>query len=157
MQNISLTPLYEKKHELEKLIVRLVQKSEVEDRKFKESAEAATAVQDRITQLESTILDMTQIGEDAVLALTETVTKTIQVMEVSDACIKKTTEILQKLEYSIKNRISRLEEIKTSQNIRSMDILRENENLEIRKKDLSIYQKRIEKFYKDNDLGEVIL
>ena len=157
MRNQVLTPLFEKKRELETLITTLKSQCEIDERKSRETAEALTDLNTRLENLNKLIEAIEQIGEEAVVSVSGVITESLEAVKGAVGLVDKTYELLRQLGAKVAESELKLENTKKEQAERLDEINRENGKLAILKKDLDIYRDRLEKKAYELGFGELIL
>lgn len=152
-----LTPVYQKKKELEAEIAALAQKRDIEKRRCDEAVEAADAVHKRLKDLESTIELVGKHGEEIVGNLSRIIDEAKLTVDSSVAVIDNTMNILNKLDGEINVKIASVKKLDGEEKARIQKINLENDKLDVRRRDLQIYFDRLQKRFDEHGLGKLIL
>ena len=144
MRSQALTPLFEKKRELETKIATLKSQCEVEEGKTRGASEALTDLNIRLDSLNKLIGEVEKLGDEAVSAVSKVIEGGQEAASEATRAVDGAYVLLRGIESKIAEKESQLAKTKEEQEARIREINEENAKLEVRKKDLQIYQGRIE-------------
>ena len=157
MQTKILTPLYEKKRELEASIVSLKSQFEIAERNSKEASANATDLSDRIARLGVEIEEMEKGAVEATKSAQGAVSEGIMGVKEVISTFEKGIQAIKALDARLEGTISKIAEAEKTEKEILEEINRENGKLEVFRRDLDIYKTRLERKYKELGLGELIL
>ena len=118
MINQTLSPLFEKKRELEVLINTLKSQCEIEGLKSKEAAEAVTDLNQRIENLKGLIEDVEKIGEEAVVVVSRVITEGIEATRQAIRGVDGAFELIRRLDTKVAESEAKLANMKDEQAVR---------------------------------------
>ena len=157
MRSQALTPLFEKKRELETKIVTLKSQCETDERKTGEAAEALTDLNTRLNSLNKTIEEVEKLGDEAVSAVSKVIEGAEEATSAATRAVEGAYVLLGGLESRIAEKEVQLTKTTEEHRARIEEINAENGKLAVLKKDLDIYHDRLQKKYYELGLGELIL
>jgi len=157
MQNLSLTPLYQKKRELEVEIGKLAEIRDTEKRKSEEAIAAKIDLEKQLRVLNELIETIEKAGESAMDELVKIVTRALTTSESCIATIDGTMAMLGRLDSAMSEKIARIKKLDEDEKSRLSRIAQDNQKLDIRERDLQIYQERLQKKFDEVGLGKIIL
>lgn len=152
-----LTPLYEKKRELEAEIVSLKSQCEVNNTKAKGIAEQVTDLNETFKKLEDFIDRTEKLGMEALEAVESVITEGVEALQQANKGVDTAIALLDRVTAEIDKKEAKLTEIEAQKKDRIKEINRENEKLEVKKRDLDIYFNRLQNKYYKLGLGELVL
>lgn len=157
MQNQSLTPLFEKKRELEAQITVLISKIEMKARDFNLVAEASTDVRQQIIALNKMVASINTMGEEAIQAVESLIEQATRALAEANQATTESLSFLKTIEALIVQRIDELHTVEKTSKARLEEIKREGQVLEKTRSDIEVYVQRLQKKYDEMGMGKLLL
>src|SRR3990167_8177770 len=120
MRSQALTPLFEKKRELETKIVTLKSQCETDERKSGEAAEALTDLNTRLDSLNKTIEEVEKLGDEAVSAVSKVIEGAEEATSAATRAVEGAYVLLRGLESRIAEKEAQLAKT-TGENLARME------------------------------------
>ena len=157
MRSQALTPLFERKRELEAQITALATQVETDGTKAKAVADDLADKTARLENLNTLLADIDKLGEEAVEAVSGVINDSTGTAKRAVGLVEAYLKLIEDLDRQVGERELKLENIKKESTERLEEITRENGVLEVKRKDIDIYADRLQAFYYKHNLGELIL
>lgn len=130
---------------------------ESETKKANDAAEAATVLQTRIEELSRSVQEVGNLGNISIEKADDTITAAVEVLREVGRISESALESIKRADLTITKRLEELVVAKEEDARRNEMLVKEGERLNVLKKDLDIYRKRLQTRYNELGLGELIL
>ncbi len=157
MESVGITALAQRKRELETELAGLKSQNEIAARKGAELAEGATALVERIRDLEKQILDLDTAATDAIESAKNASRKASETFSGINTLLDDGLRLLEAITKKADDQAKRHGEFLEEEKTKREYLLEEGVKLDVRKKDVEVFKKRLQEFYTKHNLGTVIL
>lgn len=154
-QNLALTPLYNKKRELETLIATLHSQKDIALRESTEASENVTEIRTRIAKLEEEVASMEKEALESLTKAGEAVLKGIEAVKDGRQVVEGVVSMLKALETRVDELIAKAEKSKEDHKNTLAEISRENELIDASWRDVKVIKGRLQKKSDELNLGPI--
>ena len=153
----SIQPLQEKKHALELELNKLRSQEEIYRRKTEEASQNATALENRLETLKGSLSNNARVAQEIAEFTQSLIGRAMGLLHDAALSIDRSQQGLNDLTVRLGTVEKREIEIGILLDERHQELVREEERLNIRAKDLEIYKTRLQKKYDELQLGPLLV